>query len=297
MAYIPVYIEGKLKAVIRRIEEAAAFDGVMDENFNDSTSLKTLVRLSGMSERSLREWFKIYTGLSISRYANKRRIEYAARIFRLFPETSKSEVSEFIGLNSSHALYPFMKRNGVVDIDGLRNYYNSADFSPLNFRFDYLPDCIMFYTLDKVHYDECSTVEFEMGHWNIIERYINERFPKATKIGDVGFAIDRYVENKPDGGIFISGIISENIAKSKLSDNMIGDIGWRKFIGHKYVVFTHKGDYKRLSDFYSSSLHTLLNRTDIQIEKSILIMEKYLNSPIDTPTEELITEIWIPIIS
>lgn len=295
MIDIPVDIERKLKAVIRRIEEAAAFDGVMGENFNASTSLKALVRLSGMSERSLRDWFKIFTGQSISQYAGKRRAEYAARIFRLFSGTSKSKVSEIIGLNSSNALYPFMKKNGVADMDRLRNSYENSDFTPLEFRYEHLCDCIMFYTQNEAIYEECSAAEFETENWDKIDEFIKTKYPEAIKMGDVGFAIDRYIENKEEEGIFISGILCKDISKLKLSNDMIGDIGWRNIPAQKYAVFTYKGGYDGLSEFYFLALQTLNQRTDIQIEKSLLIMEKYLNSPIDTPTEELLTEIWMPL--
>lgn len=297
MTNIPDDIKNKLKAVIRRIEEAAAFDGVRNENFNDATSIKSLIRVSGMSERSLRNWFKIYTGESIGRYASKRRTDYAARIFRLFPGTSKSKVSELIGLNSSNALYPFMRKNGVNDMDELRTSDSISDFIPLNFRLECLSDCIMFYTQTDAKYEECSTDDFEAKNWDKIDSFIKNVIPRAIKIGDVGLAIDRYVENKMDEGIFISGILCKNISVSQLSCDYIGDIGWRHIPAQKYAVFVYKGEYEGLSAFYLSALQTLHQQKELEIDISMLIMEKYINSPVDTPAEELTTEIWIPIVS
>lgn len=297
MTVIPTDIEKKLKAVIRRIEIAAAFDSIEKDNFRDSTSLSSLAKISGLSERSLRNWFKNYTGQTISQYRRTRRIEYAARLFRLFSSTSKSEVSQIIGLNSSNALYPYMRKNGINDIDRLRTIYESHDFTPMNFRFDQLPDCMMFYTQNDLKYDQCSEIEFESKNWDIIEYFINKNIPEAVKLGDVGFAIDRYSENKFEEGIFISGILYKNINRIHISKDLIGDIGWTTIPNQKYAVFTHIGNYNELSDFYISAIQTLQQKSDIQIKKSLLIMEKYLNSPVDTPTENLDTEIWVPIIS
>lgn len=296
MSAIPVDILNKLKAVIRKIEMAAAFDGQDPHEFNEITSLKSLTRVAGMSERSLRDWFKKYTGESISKYASRRRTEYAVRIFRLFPDTSKSEVSRLIGLSNTPALYPFMKKQGVGEIDLLRGPLNRSNVNILDCRFERHPESIMFYTLEDVVYEECSEAEFEIKNWGRIESYIKERFPDATKIGDVGYAIDKYIENKLDEGLFLSGVFFKNIQTTFLSKDLIGDIGWRFVQSRKYAVFTHKGDYNKLSETYFSALYTLHQRQDIQIEKSLLIMEKYLNSPVDTPTDELMTEIWIPII-
>ena len=117
----------------------------------------------------------------------------------------------------------------------------------------------------------------------------------ATKVGDVGFAIDRYVENKIDEGIFISGILYRNLDEPKSYRVLRDDIGCRKIPSGRYAVFTHKGSYGSLSSFYQSILYTLSQQDRYLIEKSLLIMEKYLNSPVDTPLQELITEIWVPV--
>lgn len=57
-------IEKKLQVVLRHIEESAAFDGICDKDFNDATSVSSLARASGLSVRSLRDYFKAYTGQS-----------------------------------------------------------------------------------------------------------------------------------------------------------------------------------------------------------------------------------------
>ena len=250
-----------------------------------------------MSERSLRDWFKKYTDQTISQYRRSRRVEYAARLFHLFPYTSKTEVSQIIGLNSSNALYPYMRKNGINDLEKFKTKNKSDNFVTLNYRIDLLPDSIMFYTQNNVKYEECSEIEFETENWDKIEVFIKDYLPEAVKMGDVGFAIDRFSENKFDEGIFISGILYKNINKMHLSKNLFGNIGWLYIPGRKYAVFAHRGDYNELSDLYISAIYTLQRKSDIKIEKSLLIMEKYLNSPVDTLTENLDTEVWIPIIN
>lgn len=296
MTKIPLDIEKKLKVVIRKIEEAAFLGGVSNETFDESTSIKTLSRGAGMSERSLRDWFKIYSGQKISHYISIRRAEYATRIFRLFPDTSKSDVSRSIGLSTPQALYPFMRKNGITSIDELRGtYYNLDESKSLNFRVDNLPDCILFYTLNATIYEECSSFEFEKGNWDKIEDFMKNRFPETAIIGYVGFAIDRYIENKTEEGLFIAGILCKDEAKARISRDIIGEIGWLLLPGQKYAVFTHTGDYANLSDFYLCCLETLRSNAT-PLDKSHLLMERYLNSPVDTPVSELKTEIWVPII-
>lgn len=295
MVKIPLDIEKKLKAVIRRIEETAFRGEVGNETIDDSTSIKTLSRVAGMSERSLRDWFKIYTGQKISRYIGIRRAEYAARIFRLFPDTPKSDVSRSIGLSNPQALYPFMRKNGIISIDDLRGVDSMADLRSLNFRLDNLPDSILFYTLNETIYEDCSTLEFEKGNWDIIENFIKNKLSETAILEYVGFAIDRYIENKSEEGFFISGILCKDEVRARLSHDIIGDVGWNSLPGHEYAVFTYTGEYANLSDIYLCCLETLRSSA-IQIDKSHLFMERYINSPVDTSAKDLKTEIWVPII-
>lgn len=104
-----------------------------------------------------------------------------------------------------------------------------------------------------------------------------------------------YIENKSEEGFFIAGILCKDDVRTRLSRDIIGEVGWCLFPGHEYAVFTHTGAYANLSDIYLCCLETL-QRSVIQIDKSRLLMERYLNSPVDVSPSDLKTEIWVPII-
>lgn len=292
MEIIPKDIEKKLQVVIRHIEESAAFDGICDKDFNDATSVSSLALASGLSVRSLRDYFKAYTGQSLVKYVSGRRAEYAARIFRLYPAVSKAQAAYSIGFNCPNGIYRLMRKNGVSDIDSLRSI--AADDSPLHipFRKEYLSECILFYKQLETHYDECSTCEFEANNWDKIEAFVSTRHPKANVLGYVGFAIDRYISDNKDSGTFISGILFQRINLSELNKDITGSIGWRLIPAQRYAVFTHKGNYNGLTSFYDEVIATI-NNSDLNIDIVAPYMEKYLNSPTDTPAEELITELWV----
>ena len=292
MKVIPKDIEKKLQVVLRHIEESAAFDGICDKDFNNATSVSSLALASGLSVRSLRDYFKIFTGQSLVDYVSERRAEYAARIFRLYPAVSKAQVAYSIGFNCPNGIFRLMRKNGVADIDSLRSrIVNDSDIH-LPFRKEYLSECILFYRQLETHYDECSTCEFEAKNWDIIESFVSTRHPKAKVSGYVGFAIDRYSSGDKDSGIFISGILFQRIHSSELNKDICGSIGWRLIPARRYAVFTHKGNYDSLTSFYDEVIATL-NNSDLNIDVAVPYMEKYLNSPTDTPAEELITELWV----
>lgn len=288
---IPEDILRKLKAVIRRIEVAAAFDGIGREYFNTATSVASLSRIAGMSERSLRNYFKEYTGQTLVKYVSARRAEYAARIFRLFPATSKSEAARTLGFLCLNGIYGLMRKNGVKDIDSLRNV-DSFQTDVLPYRIECLQDCIMFYRQEEVLYKDCSQID---DNWNAVENYVTTRFSNACLVGYVGFALDRYIANDTESGVFLSGILYSGISAGELKQDIIGDIGWRAILSKKYAVFNYQGAYDGLDNFYHKILSTLHQTENLKVDISIPFMEKYLNSPSDESEEELITEVWVPL--
>lgn len=285
-------IEKKLQIVLRHIEESAAFDGICDKDFNDATSVSSLAHASGLSARSLRDYFKAYTGQSLVNYVSQRRAEYAARIFRLYPAVSKAQAAYSLGFNCPNGIYRLMRKNGVANIDSLRSMIVNDSAIHLPFRKEYMSECLLFYKQLETHYDECSTCEFETDNWNKIEAFVLTRHPKAKASGYVGFAIDRYISDDKYSGTFISGILFQGIHSSELNKVIPGSIGWRLIPARKYAVFTHKGNYDGLTSFYDEVI-TTINNSDLSIDITAPYMEKYLNSPTDVPTEELITELWV----
>ena len=295
MPPVPEDIQRKLKAVLRRIEVAAAFGGIGDDDdFNTATSVATLSRIAGMSERSLRNYFKAYTGQTPVKYVSARRAEYAARLFRLFPNTSKFEAARTIGSMSLNGIYTLMRKNGVMDIDSLRHRMpHQTDVLP--YRTECLPDCILFYRQEEVLYQDCAQIEFEEENWDAVRGYVASKFPNAQPMAYVGFAIDRYLANDTASGIFLSGILYSGISARDLKTDMLGEIGWRSIFSRNYAVFSYQGAYEGLDNFYNQVLSTLRQTVILKVDISTPFMEKYLNSPSDTPEGELITELWVPL--
>ena len=292
MEAIPKDIIKKLQVVLRHIEESAAFNGICDKDFNDATSISSLALASGLSVRSLRDYFKAYTGQSLVKYVSGRRAEYVARIFRLYPAVSKAQAAYSIGFNYPNGIYRLMRKNGVANIDSLRSGAVNDYANHLPFRKEFLSESILFYKQTETHYEECSTCKFEENNWAKIEAFVSAKHPKAKVLGYVGFAIDRYISDDKDSGIFISGILFQRIHSSELNKDICGSIGWRLIPARRYAVFTHKGNYDGLTSFYDEVVATI-NNSDLSIDIAVPYMEKYLNSTTDTPAEELITELWV----
>ena len=61
-----------------------------------------------------------------------------------------------------------------------------------------------------------------------------------------------------------------------------------------YAVFCHKGSYSLLDTFYDAILKNLPQE---YLLGEGFILERYLNSPAVAPEEELLTEVWLPIVT
>lgn len=275
-------IVAKLCDLLRHIEVETSKDWSLDD-MSMSISVDALAKRMNMSVRSLTSNFKLYTGESLGKYIASRRAEYAARLFRLFPNTSTAEVSRLNGFFNPPALYSFLKKYGVGKPSNLRKTMTSD--AQLPYRKEVLDTCYMIFKLRHGRFDDCNSVAFEADNWQAIEAV----FPDAQPMAYIGIAIDNYLDDDIYSGTFMAGILYRDAIK------IPNEFGTRKMRKGTYAVFTHTGPYTSLPEFYNSVFATIQHSTGIDVDMASPIFENYLNSPTDTTTEELITELWIPL--
>lgn len=68
--------------------------------------------------------------------------------------------------------------------------------------------------------------------------------------------------------------------------------------GGRYIVFVHKGPYEKLGEAYGYIYCHFLPKGEVTDDSEARggMFESYLNNPETTPPEDLITEIWVPIV-
>jgi len=72
------------------------------------------------------------------------------------------------------------------------------------------------------------------------------------------------------------------------------EIGVQDIAGGRYAVFLHKGPYDKLMGVYAEIFEKWRPANDYTL-REVPCFEIYLNSPDQTPPEELLTEVCIPI--
>ncbi len=73
-----------------------------------------------------------------------------------------------------------------------------------------------------------------------------------------------------------------------------GEFGCQTIEGGLYAVFTYKGAYKSLEGLYCYIYRNWIPRSQYEL-RNVSFFECYLNSPDTVPQEELLTEVYIPV--
>jgi AraC family transcriptional regulator len=74
-----------------------------------------------------------------------------------------------------------------------------------------------------------------------------------------------------------------------------GDVGVQTIEGGEYAIATHRGPYEQLGDVYRWLFGTWLASSGREV-RGLPMYEVYLNSPMDTTPDKLITEIHVPLV-
>jgi AraC-like DNA-binding protein/DNA gyrase inhibitor GyrI len=290
--------ENEMRMVINAIEEAAAKDRTsITSTFEQEVNIERFVQLLGMSQTSLKQWFKKTTGMSIGRYAAYRRAQYAMRAFRLPSGKNSCEVSQVVGVNEAPALYPILHRFGINKTTDLRYNIDDEVSSKVSGELKQLPnDQIILTKFYEGDYAATHTVEFENEYWGKIEAVINRYPDNLTIKGYVGIAIDNYIDDNEASGRFIAGVRCTQQCQNDIAEVRCGELG-KILLPAKslYKVYTWVGSYDDLIEFYHEVFIDIFRDERYQLNLALPLFEQYPNSPSDTPERELITEVWVPV--
>ena len=291
--------EYELRSVLHMIELAASKNRTNEfttRAFEQEVSIDTLSQKTGMSPSSLKQWFKYTTGMSIGRYAALRRAQYALRALHLPACKNAKQASQIIGLNEAPALYPLLHRFGIQDVSS--HYYDphGRPQQPLESRSVILPKQTIITRSFEGAYEMTHTTDFEKAYWTTIESGVN-KYPQTLSIeGSVGIAIDDYVHSDESSGRFIAGIRCTPLNDDTIEEIKLGQLQQISIPEESaYLVYRYQGCYQGLVDFYRDVFVDIFQRETYILNLFIPLFEQYYNSPSDTPEEELLTELWVPV--
>jgi len=286
--------KGQITTALHHINMMVQYDWTNSDinAFENATTIEALAKISGMSKRNLHIYFTAYTNETIGQYKNRIRLEYALQLLKEDKYT-QSEIAERLGFANDTALYNIFRKK--------------LNATPINYKVQFLTEPVML----EVPVIDCKIVDFPetpvlfLSHIGNYEDYASAIFEEDSwnRLYDYAQAKDLLPQTEEYWGIcyddtgitdaekcrFYACMTTAKPIKSRLTDEVKCII----LPFHKYAVYTHKGSYHELDSFYKA---VLLNIPKEYILDDGLILERYLNSPIDTVESELITEVWIPIL-
>lgn len=256
--------------------------------FEDLNS-DNLSNIACMSIYHFRRVFKDVVGENIGDYIQRLRLEYIA--FKLISTDKKvSELLEDINFQNKYTLSRAFKKYFKMSIPIFRKAYSNIANENKTIK---RPD----YSIKRLDGIKVAYLKFERTHWNkdaysILWRQIIEFTTKLNLI-DKGFkfisisldSLDITEINKCRFLIGITVPISMEIPKG---------FGTFDIQSGLYSVFTIKGSYNELNQIYRHIYLDWLPNSKYRL-KSQMTFEIYPDTPDKANTNNLITEIYIPI--
>lgn len=261
----------------------------------ESPDIKILSEIANISEFHFHRIFKTIIGENIGEYISRLRLEYIAERLQM-SDSNLEEIASKTGYATKHALSKAFKKHFGVSpsvfrsqpIDSSYNFFesNQRNIMPL------VPD-IRNIESKKIVYiriiDWYGSPQSYRIAWQKLGQYAkqNSLINKETEF--IGLCFDNPTITLPENCRFYACFTTDKEIQSE------GPFGIQTIEGGEYAVFLLKGSYSQLLDFYYNIYILWLPSSNYRLRKGGCF-EKYLNSPDKVAEEDLLTEIYIPVI-
>lgn len=263
-------------------------------NLTKSIDLKSLADIANISEFHFHRIFKAFIGEPLGAYLTRLRLESAAQKLRT-TKFNLEQIAEKTGYQSQHSLSKAFKKHFGITPTAFRNietFWGSKhkkeetillDIEPIIKELD-KKEFVYIRIISKYGSDE----EYALGWKKIWD------FAKQNSILDfsneyLGLSFDDPNITKENKCRFYACITTNKKIKPS------GEFGISFIEKGKYAIFTLKGDYSGLQKLYNYIYCNWLPNCPYKL-RNTMPFEKYLNNPDKVKKEELLTEIYIPII-
>jgi AraC family transcriptional regulator len=147
-----------------------------------------------------------------------------------------------------------------------------------------LPQRHLIYLSHTGDYSQCSSIAFDQENWDFLYAYANERGLLPFEPEYFGICYDDSSIRRPERCRFYA---CQTVSTPIKPDGKIGAMTIER---GKYALYTHTGSYEQLDAFYNAIFRNFPYEL-----RDDFILERYLNSPQDSPQDALQTEVLIPV--
>jgi AraC family transcriptional regulator len=288
----------RINEIMDYINRQIVKDWSEENGFAQALSIRTIVkesqeeRKNKLKTRQFQQCFMRAVGDPVGAYVNRLRLERAAFLLR---NTDKPvvDIAYIVGYTSENALFKQFKKQ----FDCTPKQYRDAPtaLSPypaaepeMEIEPDpvviILPQKHLIYLSHTGDYSLCSSIAFDQENWDYLYEYAGERRLLPPEPEYYGICFDDSTIRRPERCRFYA---CQTVSTPTKPDGKVGTMTIER---GKYAVYTHVGSYDKLDAFYNAIFHT----SPYELRDDF-ILERYLNSPQDTPPDALQTEVLIPI--
>ncbi|AUC86331.1 hypothetical protein CW731_14060 [Polaribacter sp. ALD11] len=268
--------------------------------FNESISVKEVENITNYSYRNMNRIFTSLNKESIGKYIKRIRIEKAAENLK-YTNNAIGDIAFKIGFNDLAVFNKAFKNKFGVSPSKFRNKANIQIISTakklnnesnlvqqkIDYKIELLPDFNILYIEHKGSYGDIKKITLT---WSKLLNYAK----KLAIIDDNSIFLaeildDNHITDDLNCRYSAAIIIPESF--TKIQNNLFRT---KTIKSQKYIKFTHQGSHEKSHETYNLIFPFIFLNLKLEL-LDLPILEFYLNDEDNTPKEELLTEIYIPI--
>jgi AraC family transcriptional regulator len=277
-------------------ERIAKVKAYINDNLFESLNIKTLAGIACISEYHFHRIFRAFTGEPLISYIIRLRIESAAMLL-LTSDKSITEIAEKTGFELASSFNKaFKKRFGISPgafrktMDDATHYYSKIKKLKNRNIMKLKADIRSIQTITVIYAERTGPYYISAeAAWNAVCAWAGPKGLMNHSTEFIGISLDDPHLTDADKLRYHACLTMDK------SVNTSGDVLQKDIAGGKYAVFTVKGSYNLLQSAYDYIFGEWLASDEYKIREEP-VFEKYLNSPEEVPEDELLTEIWVPIV-
>ncbi len=273
----------------------------LESKFKTDITSEDIEDVSFYSYRNINRIFAALQHETIGQFIKRKRLEKAAEFLK-YSEEEISDIALDIGYKDLAAFSKAFKKHFNCSPSKYRNSQHIQQeittiilqeqkentTKTLSFAIEYLPRLKILYLQYKGSYEDIHGIETT---WNSLIKYAFKKKLLSDETILLGEILDDDDITDTLQCRYNAGIILEDHQDFDTK----GFFGIKEIPAQKYVKFIHKGSHESCYETYTNIYARWMQ--DVQLEfADQATLEFYVNDENTTPKEELITEIYIPIV-
>lgn len=271
----------------------------LNQHFKEEINIPIIEEICHYSYRNINRIFQAIHGETIGKYVKRIRLEKAAEYLK-YSSAKIADIAFEIGFEDIASFSKAFKKKYQTTPSAFRSRCQTiqsitqqslltkeGEREPLSFEIEILPDFELLFLEHKGAYDNISQLQ---KTWSQFINYLKTKNSYSEQ--DTFFT--EFLDDETISDHIHCRYNLALILERPLSFELDGFLQTRMHYQQKYAKFIHKGAPETCAETYQKIYAFWM--FDIGLElKDAPTLEFYLNDPDTTPSDELLTEIYIPV--